>query len=223
MPQTQGRGRLADSIHLTSIHSPDYRPMNGTQDGIRACVKIRTAGDPPFHASKGPAMKDDQHARGLDYSVRGPRAERAMARFKDQIEQWGVALPDVEPLLFDFGLRDFERVGLIEYWIANEVEAGYCAKYLFVFDGQTCPIHRHKDKVETFFVVKGAVDLQIGDRQVVLGEGQILRVDPWTPHAFTGRGNALLLETSTPCLIDDNYFEDPDIPVGRFYGGKVDP
>ena len=25
---------------------------------------------------------------------------------------------------------------LIEFWIANEMDAGYCAKYLFVFDGQ---------------------------------------------------------------------------------------
>ncbi len=60
-------------------------------------------------------------------------------------------MPPHEPLVSDFGLGDFYETGLIEYWVANEIQAGYCGKLLFVFGGQTCPMHWHKRKHETFF------------------------------------------------------------------------
>jgi D-lyxose ketol-isomerase len=157
--------------------------------------------------------------KGLELSV-GPelRAE-VLAKFQAQIAKWQIAMPRVEPLVLDFGLGAFEEVGLVECWICNEVTAGYCGKYLFVFDGQTCPMHRHKKKVETFFIVRGTVNMQCGGQSSTMGEGETLLIEPWTPHAFTGKGPALLLEMSTPCLIDDNYFENPAIPIGGNYGG----
>ena len=97
----------------------------------------------------------DELDRALSICVTGPLREQALTRCARQLAAWGVALPPVEPLVLDFGLGDFERTGLIEYWIANEAQAGYCGKYLFVFDGQTCPAHRHGKKHETFFLVKG--------------------------------------------------------------------
>ena len=97
----------------------------------------------------------------------------------------------------------------------NETQAGYCGKYLFVFDGQTCPQHRHTTKHETFFVVKGQVRMQFGERAFNLGEGDVLPVPPGTFHSFTGLGPALLLELSMPCEIDDNDFADQRIPIGK--------
>jgi mannose-6-phosphate isomerase-like protein (cupin superfamily) len=117
-------------------------------------------------------------------------------------------------LVLDFGLGDFAKTGLIEYWIANEVEAGYCAKYLFVFDGQTCPMHHHRGKMETFFVVKGTVRMSFDGREFEMSPGEVLPVPQGRPHSFTGAGPALLLEVSTPCLIDDNFFADPAIAIG---------
>src|SRR5688572_11743407 len=81
------------------------------------------------------------------------RALEACAR---QLKQWGIVVPAAtSPLVLDFGVGDFDRTGLIEYWIANEVAAGYCAKYMFLFGGQTCPLHSHCFKHETFFIVRG--------------------------------------------------------------------
>ena len=37
---------------------------------------------------------------------------------------------------------------------------------------------------------------------------------PGKRHSFTGKGPALLLEVSTPCLVKDNVFENPNIPIG---------
>lgn len=165
----------------------------------------------------------DELDKALDITMKGPESDRALAAFRHQAAAWGVALPSVTPLVLDFGLGDFPNVGLIEYWIANEAKAGYCGKYLFVFDGQTCPLHRHHHKHETFLVVQGCVDMICGDVRRRLCEGEVLPVEPGILHSFTGRGPALLLELSMPCAVDDNYFDNPAIPIGGNWRGEVQP
>lgn len=156
----------------------------------------------------------DELEKGLAISVGGEAAKAALGEFERQARAWGVALPDVSPLVLDFGLGDFRRVGLIEYWIANEAGPGYCGKYLFVFDGQSCPRHLHRTKHETFFVVKGTLAVDVGGRSIELREGGRLPIAPGLLHGFRGVGPALLLELSMPCEIDDNFFEDRRIPIG---------
>lgn len=143
--------------------------------------------------------------------------KKALREFKKQLRRWKLVMPPHEPLVLDFGLDNFDSVGLIEYWIANEIEAGYCGKYLFVFDGQTCPMHSHKTKHETFFLVQGKLHVQFNGQRLLMLPGDCLPVPPRTPHSFTGRGPALLLEISKPCLVADNLFENPDIPIGGNY------
>ncbi len=152
-------------------------------------------------------------------SLGGSEREQALAAFHSQIEAWDVALPKVEPLVWDFGLKDYGKVGLIEYWVANEIKAGYCAKYLFVADGQACPLHRHKTKSETFFIVKGKVRMECDGsvREMVPGEAHF--VEAQTLHTFSGIGPALLLEVSMTCMVDDNFFDDERIPIGGNYNG----
>ena len=149
--------------------------------------------------------------KGLAISLGGPQAEEALSVFRRQVEAWGLAMPPAEPLVLDFGLGDFARVGLVECWIANEVEAGYCGKFLFVFDNQTCPEHAHHTKHETFFVVKGKVRMTLNGAARLMYEGDVLTMPPGARHCFTGLGNALLLEVSMPCHVADNQFTDPTI------------
>ncbi len=148
-------------------------------------------------------------------SAKGQAREEALAGFRKQMAEWEFALPDVEPLIWDFGLGDFFKIGMIEIWIANEIEAGYCAKYLFLFDGQRCPTHHHKTKVETFFIVKGKVRMECHGDATEMNPGDVLLVDAGTNHGFTAIGPAILLEVSKPCFIDDNCFQDARIPVGK--------
>lgn len=156
----------------------------------------------------------DELEKGLSIALKGKEHEEALAACMQHMQVWGIALPQVIPLALDFGLGCFAKTGLIEYWICNEAEAGYCGKYLFVFDGQTCPQHRHARKHETFFIVKGHVSMQYDDTEYSMDEGTTLAVPPGRWHSFTGDGPALLLELSMPCEIDDNFFENPSIPFG---------
>ena len=143
--------------------------------------------------------------------LRGRQRAKALAFANRQCDQWGLAMPACEPLVMDFGRDDYEHLGLIEYWIANQTEEGYCGKYMFVLGGQRCPIHSHLEKHETFFIVKGKVGLTANGAEHVLNQGDSFALGPGLVHGFRGIGNALILEVSSPCYIKDNKFEDPEI------------
>ena len=161
----------------------------------------------------------DELKKGLDISLHGEQANEAVSKALAQIKKWGLAMPKVEPLVLDFGLGDFEKTGEIEFWIANEKEAGYCGKFLFVFKGQTCPKHMHKEKLETFYIVRGKAEMFFAGKNMLLQTGDILRVPVEKYHRFTRIKPTLLLEVSKPSIIDDNYFENTNIPIGGNYIG----
>lgn len=141
----------------------------------------------------------------------GPEREYALVAIGEQLEQWGLTMPEVEPLPLHFGLHRFDDIGETEFWVANEEEHGYCGKFLFVFDGQTCPYHHHEVKHETFFVLKGSIRMRVGDEERLMQQGDLLAMPPGTGHSFTGIGPALILEVSMPSVPGDSFFEDRHI------------
>ena len=155
--------------------------------------------------------------KGLDVSIKGDLAREALGRFRQQLDKWEVVMPEGKPLVFDFGQGDFYRVGLIESWIANEIEASYCGKYMFLFEGQTCPMHSHLTKHETIFIVKGKVVMDYDGHAQTMGSGATITVEPNRFHEFTASTPSLLLEISKPCYLDDNFFIDRSIPYGANY------
>ena len=143
-----------------------------------------------------------------DVELQGPERREALTRARRQIAAWGLTMPKSTPLVVDFGLGEFERIGEIEFWVANLTDEGYCGKFLFLFDGQTCPYHHHRMKHETFFVVKGAVRMKVNNRVRLMNEGDVLAMPPGDKHSFTGVGPTLLLEVSKPSVRNDNFFRD---------------
>lgn len=146
-----------------------------------------------------------------DVELHGEERERVLEEIKKQAAEWGLTLPDVTPLPLHFGLNRFMEIGETEYWIADETENGYCGKFLFVFDGQTCPYHHHNMKHETFFVLKGSINMIMDDKPRVMKEGDLLVMPPGAGHSFTGIGPALVLEVSMPSILKDNFFRDKNI------------
>ena len=143
--------------------------------------------------------------------VQGPEREKALAAVQDQIAAWGLKMPPVAALVLHFGLDQFMKVGETEFWIANEADHGYCGKFLFVFDGQTCPYHYHRMKHETFFILKGTLRMKVGEEERLMREGDLLAMPPGVGHSFTGVGPALVLEVSMPSILQDNFFADKRI------------
>jgi mannose-6-phosphate isomerase-like protein (cupin superfamily) len=152
-----------------------------------------------------------QAVNDFPFQLVGEERQQALRRCFETINDWGLSMPNVEPLVLDFGLGKFDEVGEIEFWVANEEAAGYCGKFLFVADGQTCPYHHHTKKHETFFVMKGKVRMVVDESEILLDEGDLLVMPPGQRHAFTGVGPALLLEVSMPSVRQDNFFSDHKI------------
>ena len=153
-------------------------------------------------------------SRYENVELHGQERAGALEAVKRQIAEWGLVMPPVEPLPLHFGLGRFREIGETEFWIANETELGYCGKFLFVFDGQTCPYHHHEIKHETFFIVKGSVRMVVDGEERVMREGDLLAMPPGKAHSFTGIGPALILEVSMPSTLKDNFFEDREIGDG---------
>jgi D-lyxose ketol-isomerase len=148
----------------------------------------------------------------LDLETKGREREEALASAAEQLRAWGLAMPPCDPLTLHFGLNDFDRIGEIEYWIVNDRENGYCGKFLFLFEGQHCPRHYHKVKDETFFIVKGTVEMEAGDRTWTMAEGDTYKIAPGVKHTFAATGGpVLILEVSLPSIQGDNIFDDPRI------------
>ena len=143
--------------------------------------------------------------------VQGPEREKALAAIQDQIAAWGLKMPPVTPMPMQFGLDQFMEIGETEFWVANDSEHGYCGKFLFVFDGQTCPYHHHVMKHETFFILKGTLRMKVGEQERLMREGDLLAMPPGVGHSFTGVGPALILEVSMPSILQDNFFADKRI------------
>ena len=156
---------------------------------------------------------------GLDtsYSLKGDKANAALKRIYTQMKEWDLTLPEIEPLMLDFGQGDFDDIGETEFWIANEVEGGYCGKFMFLFKGQTCPKHYHDEKLETFFIQKGRVKMEYEGKDIIMEQGDVLLINLEKFHRFTALENSLILEVSRPCIGGDNFFENSTIPYGKNY------
>jgi mannose-6-phosphate isomerase-like protein (cupin superfamily) len=155
-------------------------------------------------------MKIDT-AQFKKYEVLGEERQGIKKRIFEQVHEWGLKIPEVDFLMVHFGLDDFFRTGETEFWVSNEVDAGYCAKLIFVFDKQTCPYHFHKVKHETFYILKGKTRMMVNGEELVKETGDLLVVPTETKHSFTGQGPCLLLEVSMPSVPGDSYFENRGI------------
>ena len=97
----------------------------------------------------------------------------------------------------------------------------YCAKFLFLRPGWQCSLHRHRDKDETFTVLDGEMELELGadlgfERNMHCGDSQ--RIDPGLYHRFSNHTDhtCLILEVSTHHSDEDVERLEPSqrIPTG---------
>jgi N-acetylneuraminate synthase len=147
-----------------------------------------------------------------DFELHGTEREAALASAQSVLQSWGLTMPPGEPLVIHFGLNDFDHIGEVEYWIVNDTANAYCGKFLFLFEGQRCPLHYHKIKDETFFVVKGRVAMEVDGAPMTLNEGDIYKMAPNWKHTFAAEGGpTLILEVSLPSIQNDNFFDDTRI------------
>ncbi len=134
----------------------------------------------------------------------------AQAQTRRQLEEAGLTVADgMEIEIADFGLDQFALEGLGIVVRVNEPE--YCSKWLTLWPGQECPTHYHKLKKETFFVLRGEVELVADGEAVALKTGERYTLRPGVRHSFGSPGGAVIEEVSTHDENSDSYFDNPNI------------
>lgn len=124
-------------------------------------------------------------------------------------ESGAVLGSDAEIEIADFGLDHWITEGLGLVVRVNETE--YCSKFMTLEPGQECPLHYHKLKKETFFVLAGDVALWLDGQTVALAPGQSHTINPGVLHSFKSLGGAVIEEVSTHDENSDSYFQNPKI------------
>jgi mannose-6-phosphate isomerase-like protein (cupin superfamily) len=108
----------------------------------------------------------------------------------------------------DDGFRRAERIdkpwGYELIWAHTD---RYVGKILHIAAGEALSLQYHRQKDETLYVLSGALELTLGERQdalatQVLGPGDRVHVWPGRLHRLSARSDCEVLEVSTP-EIDD--------------------
>lgn len=118
----------------------------------------------------------------------------------------------------DFGLGDFEKIGLAILTYVNTDRC--CAKELVLLPNQICPEHRHPNvgdkigKEETFRCRIGTVEVYVNQQEtpIVLEHGGQLTIQPNTLHWFkAGSEGAIVSEFSTRSTDENDIFTEKRI------------
>jgi len=107
--------------------------------------------------------------------------------------------------------KEVEKVWGKELWIVNR---SYCGKKLILNKGFRCSMHYHENKDETFYILKGKVLIEIGNKKQIMLPGDSAWIPPGAKHRFTGLENSEIMEFSTHHEDSDSYRDDAS--------GKVD-
>ena len=75
-------------------------------------------------------------------------------------------------------------------------------------------MHHHKNKDETFYILKGKVLMEINKETMIMFPGDSILIEPNTKHRFTGLEDSEILEFSTHHEDEDSYRDEES--------GKVD-
>jgi quercetin dioxygenase-like cupin family protein len=114
----------------------------------------------------------------------------------------------------DFGRADASRVekpwGYELHWAVTD---RYVGKVIHINRGEALSLQYHRLKDEFQYVVKGSVEVEIGDSDAQLTKhrmqaGDTLHITPGTRHRLTALEDSDIFEVSTPEMDDVIRLED---------------
>ena len=99
-----------------------------------------------------------------------------------------------------------------EIWMANNEKENYCGKILYIKFGHSTSMHFHQKKHETFYILEGALDIEIIDTITTdkyvktINEGEVFVLDRLIPHRLVPKGGDVkFVEVSTFHEDSDSY------------------
>jgi mannose-6-phosphate isomerase len=98
-----------------------------------------------------------------------------------------------------------------EVWMANNEVNDYCGKILHIEKGRRFSMHFHRDKHETFYILRGKALLRIIKteeaeiEEVTLEEGDAYEINRLVPHQVEALEDTDIIESSTFHRNEDSY------------------
>ena len=89
-----------------------------------------------------------------------------------------------------------------EDWIVNK---NYCGKLLFIRKGFSIPIHFHKNKDETFYLIKGRAWIYKNRVKKLMRKYDVVHLSPRDTHKVVAIKNCKIIEFSTHHEDSDTY------------------
>lgn len=80
-------------------------------------------------------------------------------------------------------------------------DENYCGKLLELKRGGKCSLHYHIEKLETFYILKGKVEItlfyDLERQRTILTQGESIDIPRFLAHSFRGIEDSTILELST--------------------------
>ena len=187
-----------DDVYFAFPHTPGGLSSGEWHDGIVAKAAIKPDGPLLTDSIDTPADPDEQIIKDAVHEV---KALLNIARVPQTMEF------TVE-YSHHYGVRNFRKVGAV---LINIINREYCKKVLVQLPGQMHPWHFHKRKEETFLVLWGKLNIEVGGRSKTLERGDTLLVLPGVWHRFWTDTGCVFEEISTTHFANDSTYRDEAI------------
>ena len=107
-----------------------------------------------------------------------------------------------------YGLQNFHKYGAT---MINVINHSYCKKLIIMLPGQKHPAQFHKKKEESFFILRGSINLVLDKKKYYLKTGDLKTVKKRQVHFFSTKKGAIIEELSTTSTKSDSYYLDKKI------------
>ena len=152
-----------------------------------------------------PIMEDAIGVRELRKQV-----YQILDRLKVILNESRVVLPpyvDIE-ISNHYGIEKFDEWGAVLVMVLNRV---YSKMLVVMFPGQSYPRHHHKQKEESYHLLYGDLDIELGGTHREMKAGDLISIPRQTPHSFRTKHGAVIEEIATTYLKGDSIYDDETI------------
>lgn len=131
-------------------------------------------------------------------------------RIKELLLASGVVLPkrgEVK-VYHHKGPENFKEVGAV---FISVIQSDYCKFIVVMIEGQSYPVHYHRIKDESYFMLYGDLEVTIEEETSRLEKGDLISVPRRFTHSFATEHGCVFEEVSTAYLNNDSVYEDESI------------
>lgn len=133
-----------------------------------------------------------------------------LKQVKELIKESHVVLPKQGEikLYHHKGIENFASIGAV---FISVIQHDYCKFIVVMLKGQTYPLHYHRIKEESYFILYGDLKVNIEEETVELSKGDLVNVPRRYSHSFSTANGCVFEEVSTAYLNNDSVYDDPNI------------